>query len=292
MPKAYAIRRQDPTRLSQKTALYLQRLQDIKEEHQVLDLIEPQYQYPVTPKVHTPVIYLNKYNKPYDFKKKATRATQHTRIDITHCPPATLAYLVDNFPESDISFSRTNLLVPYIPTNEALTRAYQVLPTDTTAEYKSSPMGSHQNSPTLPPTGLPPVLQTGFQSLNLGAPSTTTQGATIDQNMLAAIIAAVQMANNQSQVNRSSKVKIKEPEPYDGKGRGGEADRFILACENYFKARSSDFPSDETRVQFAISYLTSTAQAWGDVILRDLLGTPALIASTNWKRFKKEFLAA
>ncbi|KAG8896197.1 hypothetical protein FRC01_011951, partial [Tulasnella sp. 417] len=152
-------------------------------------------------------------------------------------------------------------------------------------------MGSHQNSPTLPPTGLPPVLQTGFQSLNLGAPSTTTQGAAIDQQMLAAIIAAVQIANNQSQAP-STKVKIKEPEPYDGKGRGGEADRFILACENYFKARSSDFPSDEVRVQFALSYLTNTAQAWGDVILRDLLGSRALIASSNWKRFKKEFLAA
>ncbi|KAG8921823.1 hypothetical protein FRC01_014874 [Tulasnella sp. 417] len=135
MPKAYAIRPQDPTRLSQKTALYLQRLQDIKEEHQVLDLIEPQYQYPVTPKVHTPVIYLGKDNKPYDFKKKATRATRRTRIDIAHCPPATLAYLIDNFPESDVSFSHTNLLIPYVPTTETLARAYQVLPIDTTAEY-------------------------------------------------------------------------------------------------------------------------------------------------------------
>ncbi|KAG8921822.1 hypothetical protein FRC01_014873, partial [Tulasnella sp. 417] len=147
-----------------------------------------------------------------------------------------------------------------------------------------------------PVTGQPNIntIQAGLQGLGLhtGTSAGPVPQTTIDQNVLAAIVAAIQMANQNQAQTRNGKVKIKEPEPYNGKGRGGEADRFILACENYFRACSSDFPNDETRVQFALSYLTDTAQAWGDVILRDLLGTQNLATSVNWKRFKKEFLAA
>src|ERR1700753_4004304 len=111
MPKAPRI--QETSRLSPKTNEYLQRLREIKEEQQVLDLIEPQYQYPITEQVFTPVEYYATNGKPYDFKKRIARATKHTRIDITDCPSATLAYLIDTLPESDISFSCTNLLIPY-----------------------------------------------------------------------------------------------------------------------------------------------------------------------------------
>ncbi|KAG8898764.1 hypothetical protein FRC01_010772, partial [Tulasnella sp. 417] len=311
MPKAYAIRRQDPTRLSQKTALYLQSLQDIKEEHQVLDLIEPQYQYPVTSKVHTPVIYLGKDNKPYDFKKKATRATRRTRIDIAHCPPATLAYLINNFPEIRHHMSDPQETTDQPETSQLPYRQNQPIISSASSNAVPSPVGSH-HSP-LPPvmsryqpgggtgvqtpvTGQPNIntIQAGLQGLGLhtGTSAGPIPQTTIDPNVLGAIVAAIQMANQNQAQTKNAKVKIKEPETYNGKGRGGEADRFILACENYFRARSSDFPNDETRVQFALSYLTDTAQAWGDVILRDLLGAQNLAASVNWKRFKKEFLAA
>ncbi|KAG8891761.1 hypothetical protein FRC01_014525, partial [Tulasnella sp. 417] len=127
-------------------------------------------------------------------------------------------------------------------------------------------------------------------------PQLTLQGLGIDPALIATIVTALQAASigtqTQAPVAKSTKMKIKEPEPYNGKGRGGEADRFILACENYFRARASDFPDDEACVQFALSYLTDTAQAWGDVILRDLLGTQTLQASGDWAQFKKEFLAA
>ena len=135
MPKAPRL--QIESRLSPSTQEYLQQLRNLKEEFEVLDLIEPQYEYPETNQVYVPVVYTKANGKPYNFKKRIAKATKHTRIDITFCPSETLAYLIDNFPESDISFTRTNLLIPYVPTTQALERAYQVLPIDTVPEYDS-----------------------------------------------------------------------------------------------------------------------------------------------------------
>ncbi|KIO18607.1 hypothetical protein M407DRAFT_31745 [Tulasnella calospora MUT 4182] len=134
MPKASI---QKTSRLSPQTNEYLRRLRDIKEEYEVIDLIEPRYQYPSTNQVYAPVRYLQPNGRPYDFTKRKAKATQHARIDITNCPSATLAYLIDNFPESEISFTKTNLLIPYTPVTRAIERAYQVLPFDTVAEYDS-----------------------------------------------------------------------------------------------------------------------------------------------------------
>ncbi|KIO25447.1 hypothetical protein M407DRAFT_25249 [Tulasnella calospora MUT 4182] len=134
MPKASI---QKTSRLSPKTNEYLQRLRDIKEEYKVIALIEPQYQYPSANQVYTAVHYIKPNGKPYDFTKRKAKATQHTRIDITHCPSTTLAYLIDNFPKSEVSFTRTNLLIPYTPVTQTIARAYQVLPIDTVVEYDS-----------------------------------------------------------------------------------------------------------------------------------------------------------
>ncbi|KAG8940952.1 hypothetical protein FRC04_004866 [Tulasnella sp. 424] len=245
MPKIPRI--QETSRLSPKTNKYLQRLQEIKEEQQVLDLIEPQYQYPITEQVFKPVEYYTTNGKPYNFKKRIAQATKHTRIDITDCPSATLTYLIDTFPESDISFSYTNLLIPYIPTTSSLLRAYQVLPADTVVKYDSS-NSSTQTQPTLP-TG-------------------------VDANMIAAIIATLQAsgvgAQAQSTTTKTTKIKIKEPDT----------------------SRSSDFPDEEAQIQFALSYLMGNAQAWGDVILRDLLTTQTYLTSSDWDDFKDEFIKA
>ena len=128
---------QDNSQFSQRTQEYFQQLQNIKEEQQVLDLLEPQYEYPETDQVYHPTVYLDRNGKPYNFEKRISKATKFTLIDITDCPPETLAYLLDLFPESDISFSRTNLIIPYVPVLESLKRAYEVLPIDTVAEYRS-----------------------------------------------------------------------------------------------------------------------------------------------------------
>ncbi|KIO24596.1 hypothetical protein M407DRAFT_26023 [Tulasnella calospora MUT 4182] len=134
MPKAVI---QRTSKLSTKTIDYLQRLRDAHEEGEVATLVKPQYRYPKTNQVYAKVQYQQANGKPYDFSKRITRATQHARIDITKCPYAILEYLLDNFPRSEISFTKSNLLIPYTPVAQAIARAYQVLPIDTVIEYDS-----------------------------------------------------------------------------------------------------------------------------------------------------------
>lgn len=71
---------------------------------------------------------------------------------------------------------------------------------------------------------------------------------------------------------KGGKIKIREPETYDGKKRGTKADQFINDCELYFRIKKGDFPDGETKIIFAITYLTETAKTWASPILRDILG--------------------
>ncbi|KIO24118.1 hypothetical protein M407DRAFT_26475 [Tulasnella calospora MUT 4182] len=128
---------QKTSKLSSKTIEYLQRLRDAHEEGEVAALLKPQYRYPETDQVHAKVQYQQRNGKPYDFDKRILRTTQHVRIDITKSPNVTLAYLVNNFPKSEVSINKSNLLVPYVPVAQAIDRAYQVLPIDIVIEYES-----------------------------------------------------------------------------------------------------------------------------------------------------------
>ncbi|KIO19282.1 hypothetical protein M407DRAFT_31072 [Tulasnella calospora MUT 4182] len=134
MPKAVL---QKTQKLSTKTIEYLQRLRDTHEEEEVIALLKPKHRYRKTNQVYAKVQYLRQDNQPYDFDKRILRATQHVRIDITNCPSATLIYLLNNFPKSEVSISKANLLVPYTTVTQAISRAYQVLPIDTVIEYES-----------------------------------------------------------------------------------------------------------------------------------------------------------
>ncbi|KAG8900790.1 hypothetical protein FRC00_011198 [Tulasnella sp. 408] len=87
-------------------------------------------------------------------------------------------------------------------------------------------------------------------------------------------------------VEDRGKMKIDEPEKYDGKNRGGDVERFLSACKNYFKARAKDFPNDEAKIQFTLT------QAWGENILRDLLGSQMYMTSMYWKKFEAAFVEA
>ncbi|KIO30086.1 hypothetical protein M407DRAFT_20753 [Tulasnella calospora MUT 4182] len=117
MPKAAV---QGTSKLSSKTINYLQRLHDAHEEGEVAALIKPQYHYPKTNQVYAKVQYQQCNGKPYDFDKRVTHATQHTHINITKCPYATLEYLFNNFPKAEVSFTKLNLLIPYTPVAQAI----------------------------------------------------------------------------------------------------------------------------------------------------------------------------
>ncbi|KIO23646.1 hypothetical protein M407DRAFT_26931 [Tulasnella calospora MUT 4182] len=134
MPKAVL---QKTSKLSTKTIDYLQRLRDVHKESEVATLLKPHYQYPLTNRVYAKVQYQRPNREPYDFDKRILRATQRTCINITKIPTATLTYLVNNFPKSKVSISKSNLLIPYTPVTQAIAQAYQVLPIDTIIEYDS-----------------------------------------------------------------------------------------------------------------------------------------------------------
>ncbi|KIO18677.1 hypothetical protein M407DRAFT_31658 [Tulasnella calospora MUT 4182] len=288
MPKAAL---QKTQKLSTKTIDYLQRLRDTHEEGEVATLVKPQYRYPKTYQVYAKVQYQQRNGKPYDFNKRITRATQHARIDITKCPYATLEYLLDNFPRSEVSINKSYLLIPYTPVPQAISRAYQALPIDTIVEYDimSGGTGIPSSSTNVP---IPPTQSTQQPSQSTLPP--------IDPNLIAAIITAMQMSGLGAQVPppppqpqpKTTKMKIKEPEVYDGKSRGGDAERWLLTCENYFMARSSDFPDDVAKVQFTLSYFSGTAQSWGNYILKDLLTTQLKKESHDWDAFKAVFETA
>lgn len=91
---------------------------------------------------------------------------------------------------------------------------------------------------------------------------------------------------------KAGKIKIREPEPYDGKKRGTKADQFIDDCDLYFKIKKADFPDGETKIIFAITYLTDVAKTWSSPILRDILGKQKKLESRNWLAFKNAFAKA
>lgn len=88
---------------------------------------------------------------------------------------------------------------------------------------------------------------------------------------------------------KGAKIKIREPEVYDGKKRGTKADQFIDDCKLYFRVKKGDFPDGETKIIFAISYLTETAKTWASPILRDLLGAQQKLESKRWSAFEAAF---
>ncbi|KIO24590.1 hypothetical protein M407DRAFT_26012 [Tulasnella calospora MUT 4182] len=227
MPKAII---QRTSKLSSKSINYLQRLCDAHEEGEVAALIKPQYHYPKTNQVYVKVQYQRANGKPYDFNKRINQATQHAQIDITKCPYATIKYLINNFPKSKVSVNKSNLLIPYTPVTQAISQAYQVLPADTVIEYDTSQpnlislstpttMGTQQGT-----TGVPSSTNAPVQTMVQPTQTTQTQPVLpgVDLLVIAAIMATLQAAGVGAQAPpqvqpKATKMKIKEPDTYDGK---------------------------------------------------------------------------
>ncbi|KIO29704.1 hypothetical protein M407DRAFT_21127 [Tulasnella calospora MUT 4182] len=234
MPKAAA---QSTSKLSSKIIEYLQRLRDAHEEGEVAALVKPQYHYPKTNQVYAKVQYQQRNGKPYDFNKRITRATQHARINITKFFPST--------------------------------------PSSNTKVYER-PVGTQQGT-----TGVQSSTSTPSQTTAL--PTQSTQPIqqpivpTIDPNMLAAIMAALQMAGLGAQAPpqpqpKATKMKIKEPDTYDGK----------MNSQTMWPRFSS---------------LSATYRAPGKhggimYILKDLLGVQLKKESKDWDAFKTVFTTA
>lgn len=75
--------------------------------------------------------------------------------------------------------------------------------------------------------------------------------------LLANKIAGMPSASSKSK----SQVKPRVPDTFDGSDPG-KLETFIFQCNMYLALRSSDFPDDEARVTFALSYLKGSPQDW------------------------------
>lgn len=92
--------------------------------------------------------------------------------------------------------------------------------------------------------------------------------------------------------NKKPKIKVREPETYDGKKRGLRADQFIEDCKLYFLVKDDEFKDERMKIVFAISYLTEVAKTWASPILRDILGRRSKREARRWDAFEEEFVKA
>ena len=80
-------------------------------------------------------------------------------------------------------------------------------------------------------------------------------------------------------------LKVSAPDVYDG--ALDKAETFLRQLTLYIHARPADFPSNDSKIIFALSYMKGgTAGAWADRILEQLEAGEPL---GDWKTFKEQF---
>jgi Retrotransposon gag protein len=86
--------------------------------------------------------------------------------------------------------------------------------------------------------------------------------------------------------NTKSKAKVHEPEVYDGTDQA-KLHTFFLQCYINFRDRPSAFRTGSAKIQYAISYLSSSAlQYFEPAILSEV--TPEPVWLRDWDTFKDE----
>jgi len=80
------------------------------------------------------------------------------------------------------------------------------------------------------------------------------------------------------------------PQPYDGSCASGK--NFIHACQAYFRLRPDQFPDDQTKVQWAMTYMSqSRAQKWVTRVYdwEMLLANAGVNYFMDWNDFRASF---
>ncbi|KAF7776762.1 hypothetical protein Agabi119p4_5155 [Agaricus bisporus var. burnettii] len=86
---------------------------------------------------------------------------------------------------------------------------------------------------------------------------------------------------------KTPKVAIKEPGTFNGKDPL-KLNNFIFQCRIYFDANPHQFPTNHTKVSFALSYLTGKAQTWFQTLLEDTPDWNVIPWYNDWDLFVEE----
>ena len=79
------------------------------------------------------------------------------------------------------------------------------------------------------------------------------------------------------------KVRMVDPPTFSGSLK--EMDNFLSSLENIFDSQPSSFPSDESRIHYALTFLSGGASNWRKLLLREVSDGSFLLNS--WFSFEK-----
>jgi hypothetical protein len=133
--------------------------------------------------------------------------------------------------------------------------------------------------------------------------STTSPHPPVDpqlQNALAALLQAMTAQMQQGNANAHqatpaprpstaptsrSRVKLRDPDPYDGSDPS-KLRPFLSQCKLVFRTRPEDYRHDSIKINYAVSWLTGTAQRWYEPTL-DLDEFELPLIATDWDAFEE-----
>jgi hypothetical protein len=85
---------------------------------------------------------------------------------------------------------------------------------------------------------------------------------------------AIDIWNRHTSAPRSTKSNLRNPDTFDG-SNPAKLNPFLTQCYLHFAERTQDFPTDDDKILFMISYLQGTAQQWFAPNLYDPTSVPA-----------------
>lgn len=85
--------------------------------------------------------------------------------------------------------------------------------------------------------------------------------------------------------NTAPKVRMADPSPFAGSLK--DTDNFLSSLENIFDSQPSSFPTEESRIRYALTFLSGGAANWRKLLLRDV--SEGSFQLNSWSSFEKRF---
>ena len=96
-----------------------------------------------------------------------------------------------------------------------------------------------------------------------------------------------QDAKSSIATNFSTGPKVRMPDPPSFDGSIKETENFLGSLENIFASQPQSFPSVESKVRYALTFLTGGASNWRKLLLRDI--SNGYFDFSSWKAFEERF---